>query len=705
MSFSWKQIATLSGMMLYLGLGVLLQPATAQQCTHLLSGKNVVNAQYYDDADYRIHKITLHSPFSFFFLVSRQLDALKKSLPIQEGGEFSEAAYNQAARTVEDAVQRDSVFGENFRVKIVVAAANLENCDESEDHKTVDVVYRVISTDPIPSVYPVPDRRATISEQSNPEVAERNTQGGLKLKPSGGYTHSFGGFGGGEADLKLPGNIFDRFVMRGAGSPKAMLLNGQFSGSSSPGKQALAKAEYYLGYRYDQNPTQNFEMNLGAAQARFIGISNVLGTGRLRTSLRYGESLEQGLQQSSVQQQNSLPNTISNSSYGAVRVYIGTTTSTRYSETIASYGLAVAGDGLSDLTFVKQVGDVSYALRLPGHSHSPWDVQLRLTGGGITGGPILLNERFFGGNVVAPFIPGDTWLIPNGPMVRSITANYLNGAGYGGTSFYSTNVTVGKVLKYSPLIPTEVERTPGFGSGISAAEDTAEGFFFDTNLSKTDGMTTLVKQYQEILSKAVRNFQNEFSAIRGEVPISAKLNKALKDEERAARLSLSALDAVDGTTLRQLYGSKSRLVSLLDGLPALLALTPEPHRSQLQNLGNNLQKKLDDLKQAFADLEQSPEGKAAKAQATKDMERPREVIDTLRCEANMFALSIFGVFDTGRVWPDPIGTRYAYGGGVRLSVVNVNFNLGYAANPNPQPQLHQGSGALLFSITYTNLFR
>jgi hypothetical protein len=96
--------------------------------------------------------------------------------------------------------------------------------------------------------------------------------------------------------------------------------------------------------------------------------------------------------------------------------------------------------------------------------------------------------------------------------------------------------------------------------------------------------------------------------------------------------------------------------------------------------------------------------KRPKTYAQKQMGCPRQVIDTLRYEANMFALGLFGIFDTGRLWPDPNETRNAYGGGVRLSVVNVNFSLGYAANPNPLPKLHQGDGAVLFVISYTNLF-
>ena len=87
------------------------------------------------------------------------------------------------------------------------------------------------------------------------------------------------------------------------------------------------------------------------------------------------------------------------------------------------------------------------------------------------------------------------------------------------------------------------------------------------------------------------------------------------------------------------------------------------------------------------------------------MERPREIIDTLQNETNRFSFSMVGIFDSGRVWPDPHGTRYAIGGGGRFSLINVNFTVGYAFNPQPRMELGQGRGALFFSLTYTNLFR
>ena len=87
------------------------------------------------------------------------------------------------------------------------------------------------------------------------------------------------------------------------------------------------------------------------------------------------------------------------------------------------------------------------------------------------------------------------------------------------------------------------------------------------------------------------------------------------------------------------------------------------------------------------------------------MVRPREAVDTLRNEVNAFSIALVGIFDVGRLFPDKYGVRYGIGGGVRFSIVNVNFTLGYAANPQPHRSLGQGPGALFLQLSYTDLFR
>jgi hypothetical protein len=127
--------------------------------------------------------------------------------------------------------------------------------------------------------------------------------------------------------------------------------------------------------------------------------------------------------------------------------------------------------------------------------------------------------------------------------------------------------------------------------------------------------------------------------------------------------------------------------------------------AQMEATRNSIDTHLSALQKAIADIHSGPVRAAAEKRAQQDMVRPREIIDTLRHEANSFAFSLVGIADAGRIFPDPNGTRFAIGGGGRFSLVNVNFTVGYAFNPSPHKELGQGRGALLIGFTYTNLFR
>jgi hypothetical protein len=190
------------------------------------------------------------------------------------------------------------------------------------------------------------------------------------------------------------------------------------------------------------------------------------------------------------------------------------------------------------------------------------------------------------------------------------------------------------------------------------------------------------------------------------------LRKALTEAQREARLSQNFINHLNDPTVR---GSdkalklrtlndpnNSKFLKLLQAVSNLLPLVTPNVKSGLETSKATLTKDLGELQKEIDAIHTGPVHDAAAAQAKKDMVRPRETIDTLRFEANRFAFSLISLFDVGRVWPDPYGTRYAIGGGGRVSVVNVNLNVTYGVNPNPQKG--QGHGALLFSLTYTNLF-
>jgi hypothetical protein len=88
--------------------------------------------------------------------------------------------------------------------------------------------------------------------------------------------------------------------------------------------------------------------------------------------------------------------------------------------------------------------------------------------------------------------------------------------------------------------------------------------------------------------------------------------------------------------------------------------------------------------------------------ARQDMSKARKVLDTVMYELNVYSIAPVAVFDVARVWPAATGTRYAVGGGVRFSLVNLNLTVGYAANPSRRTG--EGPGALFLTLEVMNLF-
>jgi len=85
---------------------------------------------------------------------------------------------------------------------------------------------------------------------------------------------------------------------------------------------------------------------------------------------------------------------------------------------------------------------------------------------------------------------------------------------------------------------------------------------------------------------------------------------------------------------------------------------------------------------------------------------PRRVIRELLHEANLISLSPVAVVDAARSWQSglPAGdVRYACGGGLRLTVVNLDLTATCAWTIGRKPG--EGAGAFLFTFGVSNLFR
>ena len=669
---------------------------------------------FYEGNGYTIRKIEFRSPFNFFFLVRQRLNAIKNNLPIKEGQRFNKALYDESFSIVKDAVKSDSSLGEDSQFKIVVSIGGLDNCQEEDAaSRTVDVVYRIFSTDPIPAAKATPEQRQAALNHPATTAAELTSIPNLKVIPHFAYDRTRRGFGGLDLSIRTPTALLDSLDLSASGSSSSREFYGGFRGSKSPGRGALDRLEYELAYAFNDTPASGVRLVKGLFHGRLSGYSKPVKASGANVLFRYGAAIEHGIQQTN------LPGL--SSRYGAVKLYGGLTSTTRYSETAVSYGLSAAGAGLSNLAYSRHIGDAAYSVRFPGCARNlPWDIALRATAGGIGGsGMVLVNDRFFGGNAVAPFLPGAAWNLPSGPMVRSIPNNRLAGAGLGGTSFYSANLTAGKVVKGWPLIPAELE-TPDFDDAIKSAQNFAENWF--TVESESAAAT---KEYQKLLDDfpprlliEINNAKSVLASIPAAAQASdAKLKLLILDAAKAAGLSNILIKNAANTTksfsgrvssLRSGLVPNSNLKVLVEKLGELEPLAPNA-AVELKRVKESVASDLASLEAELNKIQTGPEHAAEHAAAVKSakqvMKRPREVIDTLRHESNRYAVSIVGIADAGRLWPDPYGTRYAIGAGGRVSLVTVNFTLGYAVNPSPRREIREGRGALFFSITYTNMFQ
>jgi hypothetical protein len=663
-----------------------------------------------------VRRIELRNPLSFIFLVRQRMDEIKASLPLAEAKTFSREDYEASTRTIEDAVREDGLFGDSA-AKVVVVTAAIENCMEDANPKTVDIVYRIFSSDPIPTVRATPEQRRAAVDGPATTASEHNTRGSYKVRPMLGYDDAHRGFGGADLVLAIPATVFDDVHVLGSESPTSRALGLELDSPKAPNLRALDRVDYHVAYRYSKEPASDLVLSQETFQARFTGFSKQREIADYQISLRYGASLDAGNQHSDAAAASLPTGTITNAASRTFRGYAGIAGTGRYSEAAISYGLQVSQTGATGPSSAKHIGDLVYGNRFPARTHAPWDVQARVSLGAIAGSEnVLLGDRFFGGSSVSGFIPGDAWFIPNGPLVRSISSQSLNGEGFGGTSFYSMNVTVGKVIKGSPLIPAEIQTSDGFAQGISAAEDSAEGFFADDYLASSPEFTNAAKENAGNLKADLVEVQATFQAIRKGGTNRANLNKVLRDAEKIAQHAQSIIRHATvpddrgrlntlGLTALSKPDSPSSLPKLINDLQQLQPLALPAGRPPLSSSQAKLSQHLSDLRTALDMVKAGPVGQQAAAHAKSDMKRPREVIDALQFEVNRNALSVVGLFDAGRVWPDAHGTRYAIGGGLRFSLVNVNVTAGYAFNPSPHTDLGQGRGAVVFALTYTNFFR
>jgi len=206
------------------------------------------------------------SPLDFIFLVRHRFDLIKSGLALQEKKAFSSADFTESFKTVDKAMRADGAFGPDLPIKVVVVTDKLENCVESGDKPTVDVAYRIFSTDPLPAVMETPDeRQAAVSNQAT-AVAEKNTVPDYKVVPRLSYDHARRVSGGLDFAYRLPIGVLDSVNFAAQGSSSSSSFKGEIHGKKQPGLAFLDQVEYSLNYSYSDMPGFNLELLKGVME-------------------------------------------------------------------------------------------------------------------------------------------------------------------------------------------------------------------------------------------------------------------------------------------------------------------------------------------------------------------------------------------------------------------------------------------------------
>ena len=158
---------------------------------------------------------------------------------------------------------------QSFSVRIEMVS--VQNCDPAA--KTLDLVYRIYSTDPPRILGGAAESQATA--EKSPQTTTGLTQAGnpFHFIPTGGYNRSDGVFGGGRIQV-IPTRgtfpLFDTFTAEGQGSYSMRTLSAALSGAANrPGW--LRHAAWRLNYLNSSEPAGATRLKKAALSGQIDG--------------------------------------------------------------------------------------------------------------------------------------------------------------------------------------------------------------------------------------------------------------------------------------------------------------------------------------------------------------------------------------------------------------------------------------------------
>ena len=625
--------------------------------------------QYQRDA-FKVRQIRIDAPLAWLGPVHKELARLAARLPLKEPsleGRFNVDAFNAGLRSLENELP-DLRVDRFARVAVRFGWAGLENCDH--ETKLLDVVYHVYTAELSP---PYVSLFHSVESLGRTPVGDRLTRtlAAINPQPYVGYDRSRSLYAGSRLDVRGAGPL--RSIQADvSGSSTSLLLSAAFTGSRDFGTGLIQRVDWRAGYLYSDVPSTVMRLRQGMGQGFFSAATRSSGaTGIVG---RFGLSLEAGNQQTDLA--GSPPGILDSPrlGYGALKTYFGQTMRAGPFRLRNSYGfqLGKAGDSWK-LGYSKHLVDSRQSASFPVADHHAVSIQTRFNAGFLNasqGAPLA--ERFFGGNVVRDFIPGDLWNIAADPLIRSFPQNRfaLTPVGMvGGNRFFSGNVTVEATMWQVPLVPSEALKDPHMADLIELQMNLAETVLVGEYRSRSEQAVTLARHaVQDDIGKPLATLQTIVQS--AEAGLNA--NPAFRSCKASLKRVADKVEAVQ----KKLNDNNGADLIAIKTLAAMLDTTPLK-TSYLKGLENDcgnfaplvsdagvradiaaalqaLEIKRQALRKEYDDLQTLPSNQQFAKQAERDMRYPRRVIKELLRDVNLLSISPVCMFDSARLWQSAI---------------------------------------------------
>jgi hypothetical protein len=526
------------------------------------SGQCTQTPVLYQLANYTVKEISIRPLLRFIPTGGSLQDALSAAIAgqgasagLRVGQRFDTAGVSFLENALNMELESRALRG---KMGLIFARYRLINCDEQA--RTLEVQYQVLTIvrpTYLTTNYEFKDRKQKIKEASGDAEEGRDD---FSFMPFAGYNRSRAIYGGADLVYSTDSNAIRKMELSASASGSSAVAEMDLTGSKEFEHGPLSYAEWKAAYRFSNIPTDGFELQEATGAARLFVATRPLGAHKL--FFRGGVSVEGGNRQSSLPQTVAPAETLVDSGYGALKLYLGASLTTRKHDWKASYALQLGNDGENlGVDYHKQIFDAAYRLRFSPKNYRPFQLDAQFTAGSLraTDGPIPYGERFFGGNAEQEFIQGDSWRIRGNPFIRSFPQNRLNGSDpfpLGGNEFVSFNLTVAQTIWQKQLIPSEIAKDPDVNAGLGGQLLFTRLFLREEAVQQSDEIKQLEMQAgcadpassgKDCLTPVVNRLKTLLAALQTEAGENEELKQAIA----------GFTEGDDGDTIGELEGAIS----------------------------------------------------------------------------------------------------------------------------------------------------